>query len=369
MMNKLFILLISVMLFLIIIPFSQAACSPDCAAPPWLITTDTVCIDQNLTDTLTCAVTMNKAGVTLNITNCTVPNQQFNINNGTLWISGSSLINTIYVDGSTNGYGTLKAFGSSLSTVYCGNGNTAGIRPYCELTSSNITARLYNKYLGVTNGTNVAPTSIITALTPTTTTTGSKYAPLYGFLDMPADTTYGSTTKTERNFPVKVFYSDGSTPYPSKLIDAYNPNGLLNATATSGTDGYAYVFISFFNKTNYNGNWLLTIDGEANKNVTFNYQTDTLSPASLNLTSGTAAPGGGDTCTPPAINNDWTVNWVDNCTLTTNTDLGTGDMILNNTGSGSFTLNANLTIERRVLNPVTGAKFIILPGARLIYKK
>ena len=42
---------------------------------------------------------------------------------------------------------------------------------------------------------------------------------------------------------------------------------------------------------------------------------------------------------------------------------------MNGTSAGTFTLNSNLTTERRVLNPVTGAKFIILPGARLIYKK
>jgi hypothetical protein len=83
----------------------------------------------------------------------------------------------------------------------------------------------------------------------------------------------------------------------------------------------------------------------------------------------TIGGGGGDTCTPPATGNNWEVTWADNCTLSTNTNLGTGNFTLNGTsGSGNFTLNANLTVYKVSMIPKQGStfKFIIMPNGKLI---
>ena len=74
-----------------------------------------------------------------------------------------------------------------------------------------------------------------------------------------------------------------------------------------------------------------------------------------------------DSCTPPSINNDWNVDWNDNCTLNSNTDLGTGSLIITGNCSGSFTLNANLTVKNKEFIPSgTGCKFIRLPNTQFV---
>jgi hypothetical protein len=73
-----------------------------------------------------------------------------------------------------------------------------------------------------------------------------------------------------------------------------------------------------------------------------------------------------DTCTPPAVNNNWVVNFPDNCTLSSNTNLGTGKLILNGT-TGRFILNANLTTNGRILTCVSGTcQFIQTTSGRFI---
>lgn len=53
---------------------------------------------------------------------------------------------------------------------------------------------------------------------------------------------------------------------------------------------------------------------------------------SINFTLGDSdACAGADTCTPPASGNNWVVNWSDNCTISTNTDLGTGNLTITDT--------------------------------------
>jgi hypothetical protein len=73
-----------------------------------------------------------------------------------------------------------------------------------------------------------------------------------------------------------------------------------------------------------------------------------------------------NSCTPPSTNNDWQVFWSDNCVLSSNTNLGTGTLYLYGDVTGTFTLNANLTARKRILMPITNAKFIQLPGSKLI---
>jgi len=49
-------------------------------------------------------------------------------------------------------------------------------------------------------------------------------------------------------------------------------------------------------------------------------------------------------CTPPAINNDWTINETDNCVLQNNTYLGTGKLIITRSGdAGEVVIQSNIT--------------------------
>jgi hypothetical protein len=66
-----------------------------------------------------------------------------------------------------------------------------------------------------------------------------------------------------------------------------------------------------------------------------------------------------DTCTPPAINNDWNVLWSDNCT-SGNTNLGTGGLIISG-GGGTFTVNGNFSIKKSIFTCTGMCRFIILP--------
>jgi len=52
-----------------------------------------------------------------------------------------------------------------------------------------------------------------------------------------------------------------------------------------------------------------------------------------------------DTCTPPSINNNWLI--TDNCTLSTNTNLGLGNLTIS---CGSLILKANLYVNQRNMN-------------------
>ena len=54
----------------------------------------------------------------------------------------------------------------------------------------------------------------------------------------------------------------------------------------------------------------------------------------------TSANPPSDTCTYGG-SGDWEVDASDNCDITTNTDIGTNSLII--TGTGTFTLNANIT--------------------------
>lgn len=65
--------------------------------------------------------------------------------------------------------------------------------------------------------------------------------------------------------------------------------------------------------------------------------------ASPSYTLGNVESNVSDSCTPPAINNDWVVSLNDDCVLSTDTSLGTGKLIIS--GSGSFTVNAVLTVH------------------------
>jgi hypothetical protein len=74
-----------------------------------------------------------------------------------------------------------------------------------------------------------------------------------------------------------------------------------------------------------------------------------------------------DTCTPPAVNNNWVVSFPDNCTLSSNTNLGTGKLIVNGT-AGRFILNANLTINGRIMTCTSSScSFIQTTSGRLIF--
>jgi hypothetical protein len=61
---------------------------------------------------------------------------------------------------------------------------------------------------------------------------------------------------------------------------------------------------------------------------------------SVNITLGESNDCSSDTCTYGGSGN-WAINCADNCTLTTNVNLGRNNLTIN--GTGRFVLNANIT--------------------------
>jgi hypothetical protein len=75
----------------------------------------------------------------------------------------------------------------------------------------------------------------------------------------------------------------------------------------------------------------------------------------------------GDTCTPPAVNNDWVLEYSDNCTLTSDTDLGTGDLIPKSEGIGSLTLADNVDLTTDLIPYLCdGCKIILGDQTKII---
>jgi hypothetical protein len=71
-----------------------------------------------------------------------------------------------------------------------------------------------------------------------------------------------------------------------------------------------------------------------------------------------------DSCTPPAINNDWNVAFGDNCILAAPADLGTGK--LSATGSGTLTIASELALHALSLSCSDNTcKFIVNPTGKL----
>lgn len=65
--------------------------------------------------------------------------------------------------------------------------------------------------------------------------------------------------------------------------------------------------------------------------------------------------GSGDACTPPAVNNNWTVSMSDNCSLA-GFDLGTG--ILNFTGVGWANCTGSVNVSDLGAPPVNSTLWI-----------
>lgn len=77
--------------------------------------------------------------------------------------------------------------------------------------------------------------------------------------------------------------------------------------------------------------------------------------------------GVSDSCTPPAINNNWIVNFADNCILSSATDLGTGKIIAS--GAGSLTINTSLNAAGLELTcSDSSCKVIVNSGNKLSFK-
>jgi hypothetical protein len=71
-----------------------------------------------------------------------------------------------------------------------------------------------------------------------------------------------------------------------------------------------------------------------------------------------------DSCTPPAINNDWNVAFGDNCSLAAPADLGTGKLSV--TGSGTLTIASELALHALSLSCSDNTcKFIVNPTGKL----
>jgi hypothetical protein len=82
-----------------------------------------------------------------------------------------------------------------------------------------------------------------------------------------------------------------------------------------------------------------------------------------NYSIGEGGGGATDTCTYSGSGN-WNINWADNCTLSTNTNLGAGNLTLS--GFGQFTITGNLTVNQLIMIANASAKIAIIPGGRLI---
>jgi len=99
-------------------------------------------------------------------------------------------------------------------------------------------------------------------------------------------------------------------------------------------------------------------------NVNLNLSSDYTAPSysSINLTLG---PLGIDTCTCPGAGNNWEVNMEDECHLTSDCNLGTGN--LSWTGSsGFFNCSAELNLTNRNAPP-NGTIFYFNDGCKIIH--
>jgi len=170
----------------------------------------------------------------------------------------------------------------------------------------------------------------------------------------------------------------------------YTPKLLANLNITYPMNNSNYTTITELNYTVVNGvrcwysknngttnstsvacgtNWT-GLTSSAGSNTWILYAND--SHNNLNFTTVTfnaSSSPVADTCTPPTPANDWIVNWADNCTLSTDIDLGTGNLILS--GFGQFTITGNLTVNQVIMMANvsnTGTKLAIIPGGRLIRK-
>ena len=72
-----------------------------------------------------------------------------------------------------------------------------------------------------------------------------------------------------------------------------------------------------------------------------------------------------DSCTAPTKNYDWIKNFNKNCVLSSNTDLGTGKLII--TGTGNQTIEANLSAAGEKLTCSGTCKRIVNPMAKIAY--
>lgn len=161
-----------------------------------------------------------------------------------------------------------------------------------------------------------------------------------------------------------------STSYGIKFVGAFNNtvyNNLFNNTVNVDFDGVIYYnswnttsqagsrIVS--NGTNIGGNYYTNSSGTGYSDTCTDANTDGFCDSPYNVTTLTACTAGStcgldadyltlsndyaitDTCTYSS--GDWNVNCADNCTITSNVNLGGNNIIFSS--SGSFTVQANIT--------------------------
>jgi hypothetical protein len=82
----------------------------------------------------------------------------------------------------------------------------------------------------------------------------------------------------------------------------------------------------------------------------------------INFTLGDNDDCGGDTCTCPSINTNWEINMSHYCNLTTNCDLGTGNLTFTDTGW----CNVSATIETKTGFNLANNQIVYINGTGVI---
>lgn len=100
--------------------------------------------------------------------------------------------------------------------------------------------------------------------------------------------------------------------------------------------------------TKANGTYDLFVNGT--------YESKVISDTSTSSVIYKNLAGPADTCTPPAVNNNWNVSMGDFCIISTPVDLGTGNLTFYNTGN--FTCDANINVSNMDKPPASSTLYI-----------
>ena len=172
---------------------------------------------------------------------------------------------------------------------------------------------------------------------------------------------FGTLVQTAANGIPNYFCGNGNSLTSGSLSvgdSLFNNTWYFITITSNGTHCLGYrdgTYIGTFAKVFTNASVSLNI-GSAGGSSFFNGSIDevsiwnrSLSATEIsNLYNGGAGITYGDSCTPPLVNNNWTINFDNYCTVNTNVDLGDG--VLNIVGSnGTLSINANITLHGRTI--------------------
>ena len=168
-------------------------------------------------------------------------------------------------------------------------------------------------------------------------------------LTSPADNF--STNTSANNFTASAIVIGGATLTNMSLWDnstgTFKLNQTLSKTGTSNSSTFT---------NNYNSGFILWGIQACDSDGACGFSSN----RTLNVTLPST-----DSCTPTA-NTNWTVNFNDNCILSSNINLGTGKIIIN--GNGTLTINSTVTSKGLSITCGNSAcKLIVSPLGKLIF--